>query len=503
MSLKVTSAQLEQRIHSLEEHLERENPVLLEAVRSFRRLDDLAYRMGLLDRDESYATRVPWWPLISVLGTFSSGKSTFINHYLGSRLQSTGTQAVDDKFTVICYSSDGATRVLPGLSLDADPRSPFYQVSADIEAVAAGEGRRVDAYLQLKTCPSARLKGKLIIDSPGFDADAQRTSTLRITDHIIDLSDLVLVFFDARHPEPGAMQDTLEHLVTHTIGRPDSNKFLYILNQIDAAAREDNPEEVFGAWQRALAQRGLTAGRFYRIYSPEAAAPIEDPVRRARFEEKRDQDLAEIHGRMQQVEVERAYRIVGVLEKTAKNIEGNWVPRLQQAKETWKRRVLWADGVIAGLALVAALAGSVYAGWWQGLSFQPPWLGAEAAPWTRMALWAAVAVVLGLAVYVHLSVRRLAARSVARTLGADLPHAPTRASLVKAFAKNTRFPRTIFLTRPAGWGARARRHIAEVVAEADRYVQRLNDRFTNVSGLASPTAPRPAVDEGGSPTALA
>jgi hypothetical protein len=256
---------------------------------------------------------------------------------------------------------------------------------------------------------------------------------------------------------------------------------------------------VFAAWQRALAQRGLTAGRFYRVYSPEAAIPIEDPVRRARFEEKRDQDLAEIHGRMQQVEVERAYRIIGVLEKTAKSIEGDWVPRLRQAKEAWKRRVLWADGAIAVAGLVAALAGTVYAGWWQGLSFQPPWLGTT-TPWVITGLWVVGAALLALALYVHLGVRRLAARSVARTLGADIPHAPSRESLQKAFAKNTRFPRTIFLSRPAGWGQRARRRIAEVVAEADRYVQRLNDRFTNVSGDSAP-AGAPRADRGDLPGA--
>jgi hypothetical protein len=484
MTHEVASAQLEQRIRSLEQHLQQENPVLLEAVRSFRHLDDVGYRLGLLDRDESYATRVPWWPLIAVLGTFSSGKSTFINHYLGTRLQSTGNQAVDDKFTVICFSSDGTTRVLPGLALDADPRFPFYQVSADIEAVAAGEGRRVDAYLQLKTCPSERLRGRIVIDSPGFDADAQRTSTLRITDHIIDLSDLVLVFFDARHPEPGAMQDTLQHLVTNTISRPDSNKFLYILNQIDAAAREDNPEEVFAAWQRALAQRGLTAGRFYRIYSPEAAIPIEDPTRRARFEEKRDADLAEVHGRMQQVEVERAYRIIGVLEKTAKNIEHDWVPRLQRAKESWKRRVLWADGLIAAVVAVAALVGSLQLGWWQGLSFQPPWL-AEMTPGKTIGLWLALAVAVALALYAHFGVRGAIARGIARTLGQDIAHVPTRESLVKAFRKNTRPWRPIFLTGPAGWGQAARRRIADVLNEADRYVQTLNDRFTNPSGASS------------------
>jgi hypothetical protein len=481
MTHAVTSSQLEQRVRSLEQHLEHENPVLLEAVRSFRQLDEVAYRLGLLDRDESFATRVPWWPLVSLLGTFSSGKSTFINHYLGTRLQSTGTQAVDDKFTVICFSSDGSSRVLPGLALDADPRFPFYQISGDIEAVAAGEGRRVDAYLQLKTCPSEELRGKILIDSPGFDADAQRTSTLRITDHIIDLSDLVLVFFDARHPEPGAMQDTLEHLVTNTINRPDSNKFLYVLNQIDAAAREDNPEEVFAAWQRALAQRGLTAGRFYRVYSPEAAIPIEDPVRRARFEEKRDADLAEIHGRMRQVEVERAYRIIGVLEKTAKSIEGDWVPRLQAAKEAWKRRVLWTDAVIAGVVLVVGLAWSIHAGWWQGLSLAPPWLAGTSGAAT-VALWTGAAAVVALAVYGHFVVRRLVASRIAHGLGRDIPHAPTREALRKAFRRNTRPLRPLLFTRPAGWGQRMRRRIAEVLAEADRYVQTLNDRFTNPSG---------------------
>ncbi|WP_347338069.1 hypothetical protein [Chromatium okenii] len=59
---------------------------------------------------------------------------------------------------------------------------------------------------------------------------------MRISNHMIDLSDLVLVLFDARHPEPGAMRDTLKHLVKETINRPDSGKFLYILNQLDSAA---------------------------------------------------------------------------------------------------------------------------------------------------------------------------------------------------------------------------------------------------------------------------
>jgi hypothetical protein len=86
---------------------------------------------------------------------------------------------------------------------------------------------------------------------------------------------------------------------------------------------------VVGAWQRALAQHGLTAGKFYRIYSPEAALPIADEALRRRFEGKRDKDLAEIYGRMAQVRVERSYRIVGELEKMAREIEGAFVPRIR------------------------------------------------------------------------------------------------------------------------------------------------------------------------------
>ena len=135
-------------------------------------------------------------------------------------------------------------------------------MSRDIEGVLSGEGQRIDTYMQLKTCQSERLQGKIIIDSPGYDADEQRNSTLKLTNHIIDLSDLVLVFFDARHPESGVM-----HVPWSTWSPTPSTawtqtKFLYILNQIDNAAREDNPEEVFAAWQRALAQKVLTAGRF-------------------------------------------------------------------------------------------------------------------------------------------------------------------------------------------------------------------------------------------------
>lgn len=102
------------------------------------------------------------------------------------------------------------------------------------------------------------------------------------------------------------MQDTLAYLVSASVNRADANKFLYILNQIDVTAKEDNPEEVVSAWQRSLAEVGLVTGRFYRIYNLEAAVPIADRGVKERFEKKRAEDMADIDARIQQIEVERS-----------------------------------------------------------------------------------------------------------------------------------------------------------------------------------------------------
>ncbi|MGH8603416.1 MAG: dynamin family protein, partial [Gammaproteobacteria bacterium] len=474
-----TIKQLRERLKQLETHLHKENPVLLQVVQSFRQLDRVAYRLGLLDPNESFATRVPWWPLLSVLGLYSSGKSSFINYYLGLRLQPTGNQAVDDKFTVLCYSTDPNPRVLPGRSLDADPRFPFYQISADIEKVAQGQGRRVDAYLQLKTCASEKLRGKIIIDSPGFDADSQRDATLKLTDHIIDLSDLVIVMFDARHPEPGAMRDTLEHLVTNTMNRADSNKFLYVLNQIDTSAREDNPEKVFAAWQRALANKGLTAGRSYAIYNPDVAMSIEDENLRRRFEEKRDFDFAEIYERIHQVEVDRAYRIIGVLEETAKKIQNEMVPQLQAHRKLWRKRVLQADLIVFGVLGLAAFGLSFYLGYWVDGRFTPPWLPLLQ---DKVFPWVALSGVVAAIALIHYLIQKALTRGVFRTLEKSIDDERTREFLLKAFHKNTGFLRAFLPSSPTGWGVGARQRISKVILDTGLYVQRLNDQFTDPSG---------------------
>jgi hypothetical protein len=338
----------------------------------------------------------------------------------------------------------------------------------------------VDAYLQLKTCPGKNLRGRILIDSPGFDADSQRTATLRLTSHIIDLSDLVLVFFDARHPEPGAMRDTLTHLVGETIHRSDSSKFVYILNQIDTTAREDNPEEVVGAWQRALAQEGLTAGNFHTIYSPDVAVPIPDEATRNRYEKKRDHDLELIHQRIRQVSVERAYRIIGALEKTADEIRDTFVPGLRSARDRWRRLVLWGDVVVFGVLALALVAIAGWLGYWEGLRFSPPWR--ETFTSSTIAVVLTLLVAVGAIGYLHHTVRRFAAAVVVKTISRLFPDGPERERMTRAFLRNTRFWHSILAVEPVGWGRRSLSRIRRVLDDADAYVRTLNDTFTDPSG---------------------
>ncbi|PSJ16694.1 dynamin family protein [Nitrosomonas supralitoralis] len=476
-----SSTQINKHLKSLQKHLADEhpdNPTLANAVKSFRKMDYVGQSMGLINKDESYATCVTWWPMIAVLGTFSAGKSTYINSYLNMPLQRTGNQAVDDKFTVICYSRHNEAKTLPGIALDADPRFPFFQISRSIDEISEAGQERIDAYLQLKTCPSENIRGKIIIDSPGFDADNQRASTLRLTQHIINLSDLVLVFFDARHPEPKAMQDTLAYLVSASVNRADANKFLYILNQIDVTAQEDNPEEVVSAWQRSLAEVGLISGRFYRIYNPSAAVPIANPHVRQRFEKKREEDMADINARMHQIEVERSYRIVGKLEQTAKDIKNKKVNKLSEMLNKWKNKVIFFDGLVFGtLAVLAGTAMTMNESWSLLKTFSDQLMQAETS---------AIAITTFLLIsiiYIHFFIRRNVANRLLRKLGSELgSDHETFKQYLQAFNKSTAAYRPMLLKNPAGWNEVTQQTIDEIINEANDYIQALNDQFTNPSG---------------------
>ncbi len=454
---------LKQRLDRLEGHLKDENPDLVDAVHALRDMDVIAHRMGLLPDGESYANKVSWWPLISVLGTFSAGKSSFINSFLGESIQKTGNQAVDDHFTVITYSRGAESQTLPGQALDSDPRFPFYRISEDLQEVIPGEGDKIDHYLQMKVVPSEVVKGKILIDSPGFDADEQRKSVLEITDHIIGLSDLVLVFFDGRHPEVGAMRDTLSHLVTPARDFKDADKFLFILNQIDSSAREDNLEEVVAAWRSALSSHGLSTGNFYVHFNDQLAVPVADERVWSRYTTKRDNDYAQILKRIRNLDVHRTYRIVGKLKPLANDIENKAVPTLRNAIHEWRKNVLASDMIaFAVIALVTLLFMNAADKYLERSDFL---------------FWLMVLGSVGGMVIAHFSARSFFARSIANTLKEK-----SYGDVDRAFLKNTAGWRSIFFGNPTGYDFRARKILESVRDKSEAMIVSLNTKIANPSG---------------------
>jgi len=469
--------QTQERLQKLQQSLVQENPALLDIVAGYQKLDRVAQGLGVLKADSSYAEQISWWPLISVLGTFSAGKSSFINQFMGRTVQETGNQAVDDRFTVICYGTGDEVMTLPGLALDADPRFPFFGVRHEIERISSGEGSRIDHYLQLKTVPETKLKGRVLIDSPGFDADSQRDTVLSIADHIMSMSDLVLVFFDARHPEPGAMRDTLKYLVEGTQQRHDADKFLFILNQIDTAANEDNSEAIMGAWQRALASAGLIGGKFYMIYNESAANEFRDMALAERFKRKKDVELAEIYARMDRVSVDRAYRIIFALESLADELEAKWIPKADELRLRWAKRVVVSDLVLATSAFAVAVWVMMSTSLLQGIDFG---LMAQDIKLMSVVMASGVALLL----LPHYYFRYFWSKRLQRQLTRE----DESGVLSNILRRNTAFWRPLFAERPRGWGAGARKQISRLRDEAKLAIQRLNDQYAKPTG--EPMVPR-------------
>jgi hypothetical protein len=82
-------------------------------------------------------------------------------------------------------------------------------------------------------------------------------------------------------------------------------------------------------------------------------------------------------------------------------------------------------------------------------------------------------------IVIHSTVRKFVASRIARKLETE----SLAGSIRNAFLRNTRPIRSLFHPAPAGWTARSRRILAGVVSDASSFVQTMNDRFTNPSGI--------------------
>ncbi|MFZ4502699.1 MAG: hypothetical protein ACOYM1_01990 [Methylovulum sp.] len=437
---------------NLEKQFAGDNPVLLQVAKIFQELDQLEYDLGLINADETTASKDSWWPIVSLIGGSSTAKSKFINSYLGSEQLLSGIQASSHKFTVLLDSPQPNSVTLQGTALDVDPRYPFYQVSRKIDRLQAGAGSRINAFLELKTLQSERLKGKLFIDAPAVVSSQAAPVVSLLTNHMIDHSDLVLIFTDIFEQDFPLMEELIAHIITYQ----DSNKFVYLIDDAGEGLNVTNSNAIISLWQRKLSDLGINTGQF--IVLAELANQSIQP---------KPMCFSQIDQRLANVEHERSYRVLDALEKNIMDIENTVIPEVKRGIMLWKERSTLASVIVLSFIAMLAIFAEIELGVLELLI--DPIIG-------PIALVSLIAVMLPM----HLITSRILAKLITQQLNERQKELHLMENISEMFEKNITFFRMVLpVFEPAGWNKKTKARLWQLRESTKELVQALNDYFSS------------------------
>ncbi|MDD1621807.1 MAG: hypothetical protein LUQ11_10035 [Methylococcaceae bacterium] len=423
---------------NLEKQFAATDPVLQKTTKVFQELDELEFEMGLIDNDETTARKNSWWPLISTLGGYSPAKSEFLNRYLGVNLHT-----ARHKCTVLQYTPQASTATLPGTALDADHRLPFYQIGREIELIAGGEGNKLNTYLELVTVNSNLLKNKLVIDTPVLNPSTENAVTALLRKHVIDISDLVLVFTDLFEADAELISDVIADIVA----QQDSNKFVFIIDHAEITLDPQKSQEIAASWQRRLAEFGIHTGEFVVL--------------------SRGSDTAVIDRRVNNINNDRSYRVLATLEKSIRDIDDVIINEVESSITTWKDRCNASTLIILAFIIMLILFAEIAVGILD--LFFDPIIGP--------------AIILGLVSLLtplHLIISRVHAKFIINQLHKRQKQLNLTEDLAGLFEKSLSFWRILLpITTPVGKNKKNRKKLIGLIEQTKDLVQALNDQFSH------------------------
>ena len=437
---------------NLEKQFAHDNPVLLQALKVFHEVDQLEFDLGLIEADETTASKHSWWPIVSFIGGNSTAKSRFLNSYLGTEQLPSGLQTSNHKFTVLLHNNQVNSNTLPGTALDVDPRYPFYKMSNKIEQQQEGEGSRINSYLELITLQSDRLKGKLFIDAPNTGTAVATPVISMLTKHTIETSDLVCVFSDVFDAESAYTKELIELIVTYQ----DTNKFVYLIDEPTANLSTTNNNAIISLWQRKLSELGLNTGQFIVLTNQQNSA---NPSGSGQYDE--------IDHRMANVAHGRSYRVLDALEKNINDIQDVVIPETQKGITAWKDRVnmstLMILGFIGSLAVLAEIQMGI-------LDFiLDPIIGPIIG-----------VILIAVMIPIHLISSKIQGRLISQRLVKRQKELHIMESLSNMFEKNITFGRMMLpVSDPVGWNKKTKNRLTQLREKTEELVQLLNDNFSN------------------------
>jgi len=440
---------------NLEKHFAADNPILLKASKVFQELDQIEYDLGLINMDQTTASKNSWWPIISLIGGNSTAKSRFINNYLAADSQFSGIQTASHKFTVLLHNNQSNPTTLPGTALDVDHRFPFYQISDKVEQLQQGEGDRINSYLELKTLDSDRLKSKLFIDAPNISAAPPNPVTSLLAKHIIEASDLVFIFTDVFDSISPLVDELIENIILHQ----DSNKFVYLIDKPTTMMNSSTNSEIIASWQRKLAGLGLNTGQFIVLPSQEGSVSPQTPA-----------DFSAIDQCIANVGHDRTYRVLNSLEKNIREINDVVMPEVKAAIVQWKERATFSSLVVLGFIATLAIFAEIQAGILELLI--DPIIGPVIA-----------LILIAIMTPMHVMFSKIHAKSIINQLNRRQKELHLMENLAGIFEKNLTFSRMMLpISEPIGWNKKTKLRLTQVSNKTKELVQLLNDTFSTYDG---------------------
>jgi len=284
---------------------------------------------GPLEQNSDKTTALPF---VLLVGNHSSGKSSFINHVLGRRIQTAGVAPTDDCFTVIAPGAAdidqdgefvhnkrtkrtlGASCFVPfsfsfsfsSLTLTHPPSTPSTLLLFPPLSIAAGPaligdpdmgfsnlrhfGPSLIHHTQLKIRSSINAESFMMIDSPGM-IDSPVTASTTHLDSIsrntvmdrgydfegvvrwfAERADVILLFFDP--DKPGTTGETLSILV-NSLGGMD-HKLLIVMNKADQFKKIHDFARAYGSlcWNLSKVIPRKDLPRIYTMCLPVADSQV-------------------------------------------------------------------------------------------------------------------------------------------------------------------------------------------------------------------------------------
>ena len=322
-----------------------------------------------------------------------------------------------------------------------------------------GEGERINAYLELKTINSDRLKGKLFVDAPNLGATPATPIMSMLTTHIIENSDLVLVFCDIFESSSLMINELVQLISLHQ----DSNKFIYLIDAPAATFYPTKSSEIISSWQRRLADLGLNTGQFILLPNQEHSANTQTPPQ-----------FTEIDQRMANVEHDRSYRILNALGKSINEVESIIIPEVIEATDLWKERVNMSSLLMLGAIATLLVFAELQIGGIIDMLFDPI---------TGSII---LLVILAILLPLHLIMSKIQSTFIISKLNERRKALNLMENLGQLFESNLTFSRMLLnYSEPFGWNKRTRARLAQLGEKTKELVQSLNDSFSTYNDNAA------------------